>query len=544
MNKRLRLLVLIWHLIRRPFLLLVSLLVIFLFFAHILSLSRVVGDSASHLLLAVSPILKIGSPYKNFWDIKPPMLPSVLYIWSNIFGFGFLSIRIFSIIMEVLLVVLIYLLYKKLFKTPVFEFIYLSTVLILLSSNLNTLMISTENLGLLFSIAGLLMLLKTGNGFTKFIFAGFLFFASSQSKEPYSLTIISTIPLLIKPLVQKRIGIFFKNTCTIILGVLLCLTVIVFYLGLLGSLNNYLEVLKFKQIFFPLTFDRLWMNLLPAIFASEHAFIEFSKGISLSIIIVLASFLLTNKFKKSLAIDSKKYTIKVNSFIISDSSNISKYVVLFYSIGSFLGFGLGATFGSHYLIQVVVPFYLIAGLSISYLFNNSVFLLHKSKRYFFISLILLLLSTVIFLPKRPYFSSYLIKNIKLNSEDSIHGSEKRITELTTQDQCVLIVYGWGNGENYLYSRRRPCTRFFLPNIVVFDWQKTEYKKSILENPPAAVIYHTEQSDMDTTKFEKEVINLNKILRNCYVKDSKEVTVYIPKTGDTESLKKCLNANSS
>jgi hypothetical protein len=217
---------------------------------------------------------------------------------------------------------------------------------------------------------------------------------------------------------------------------------------------------------------------------------------------------------------------------------------LFYALGSFLGFGLGGSFGSHYLIQVVMPFYIITGLLISYLFSNVSFLFKKSRLYFCLALVLVGFSTVIVLPKRPYFSSYLPRATNFDMTDNILGFERRITELTTKDQCVLSVYGWGVSENYLYSRRRPCTRFFLANIVLLDWQKKEYAKSILENPPAAIAYQTSGSDLDYPKFELEVINLSKIIKNCYVQDTEEKILYIPKTRNSVDLKNCVKANST
>ena len=125
----------------------------------------------------------------------------------------------------------------------------------------------------------------------------------------------------------------------------------------------------------------------------------------------------------------------------------------------------------------------------------------------------------------------------------MYGFEKRITELTTLNQCILSVYGWGSGENYLYAERRPCTRFLLPNIVLQDWQKKEYRDSILENPPMAIIYQTLDTDMDIKSFESQVINLNKIIKNCYVQDVVEKVIYLPRYKNTKDLKNCIKVNS-
>jgi hypothetical protein len=90
--------------------------------------------------------------------------------------------------------------------------------------------------------------------------------------------------------------------------------------------------------------------------------------------------------------------------------------------------------------------------------------------------------------------------------------------------------------------RRPCTRFFLANIVTQDWQKKEYAKDIMENPPAVIYYRTGGADMNIQKFESEVINISKIIKNCYIKDSIEEVIYIPKTKNVEELKNCIRTS--
>jgi hypothetical protein len=185
----------------------------------------------------------------------------------------------------------------------------------------------------------------------------------------------------------------------------------------------------------------------------------------------------------------------------------------------------------------------MGGFVASYLFTNVSHSFGKSKFVFLLLLVLFICSVVILVPKRQYLSSYLPQSTNYVLSDRTYGFEKRIEELTTKDQCILSVYGWGVSENYLYSRRRPCTRFFLPNIVNQDWQKKEYARDIMENPPAAIAYTTVETDMDIQKFQTEVINISKIIKNCYVQDNKEDLIYLPKAMNIVDLRKCIIANS-
>ena len=533
----------IWNSVRKPFVVIVSAIILFLFGVYLFSQTRIAGDTASHLLLAVSSILKIGSPYKDFWEIKPPVWPLILYLWSNLFGFKILSIRIINIIVAALLILFTRLIYKKVFRTPVFELFFLFTIVIVLSPLLHEFIFLTELLGLLLSMSALLALLTFRKDFPKFYFSGLLFFAASQTKEPFTFTVLAVLPVFFESILQNGFRRLTKNIVQFILGVCTSVAGIYIYLASFGSLEAYIEVFKYKQVFFPFSFERISQSFLPGFYAAERTFTEFSHGFSILILLAALLFYLVNKFKKIMIFNRPGSRLTMKSITVTDPEKIKKYSVLLYAVGSFLGFGLGGSFGSHYLIQVVIPFYIICGFIISYLFNSAVFLFNKSKSYFYLALFLIGFSVLIVMPKRQYISSYLHKTTNFSMTDDISGFERRIAELSTKDECVLSVYGWGVSENYLYSERRPCSRFFLVNIIRLDWQKKEYAKDIVENPPAVIAYRTSGADLDIKKFESEVLNISKIIKNCYVQDMIEKVLYVPITKDIGNLKNCVKANS-
>ena len=530
----------IWNIIRKPFIVVIAIVLIVLFSVYIFTSPRVTGDAASHLLLAISPILKIGAPYKDFWDIKPPMTPLTLFLWSKLFGFGILSIRTINILLPTLSILLTYFIYKKVFKTPVFEIVFLSTVLVLLSPFLHSIMLPTEMLGLFLSLLALLILISSKNEFNKCFFSGLLFFLASQSKEPFTFTAVAVLPVLIYSFLTGGVRRIINNLLIFITGLLVGLVAVFSYLKFLGSFSAYREVFAFKGSIYKLTFDNLYQKFGAGIVSVERTFTEFPLGILILFVLVVISLIIANKYSKKFVVDKSKLVIKSFSLLSNESSK--KHAIIFYAVGSFVGFGLGNAFGSHYLIQVVVPFYIISGMFLSYLYSNAKYLFNKSKVHFWITLIIFIFSIVVVIPKRQYIKSFLPKKINFVMTDEIYDSEKRIAQITTKDQCILSVYGWGAGENYLYSGRRPCTRYFLPNIAIRDWQKDEYGKSIQENPPAAIIYQTNGADLDIEKFESEVINIDKIVKNCYQPDIEVPVVYVPK--DSNSLNTCVIDNSN
>lgn len=529
----------IWNSLRKPLIIIVLFLLISFFGIYIFSSPRITGDAASHLLLAVSPILKIGAPYKDFWDIKPPMMPLALFVWSKIFGFGIFSIRIINILLPTVCIFLIHFLYKRIFKTPVFEIIFLSTILILLSPFLHSIMLPTEILGLTFSLSALIILIVSKNNFIKYFFSGLLFFFASQSKEPFTFTVLATLPIFAYSFLEGGVKKMTKNILIFLFGIAAGFVVIVSYLNLFNSYDSYKEVFVFKSLVYKFTYENLSRNFSPGIVAAEITFTEIPLGMLILAGLSIISLILINKYNKLFSVSGSQLAIK--SLNLLDNKIVTKLAAVFYAVGSFVGFGLGNSFGSHYLIQVVVPFYMISGLFVLYIFNSVKFLSGRSKKRFWISLFIFLFSIIVILPKRQYLKSYIPEKVNLAMTDEVYDSEKRVTEITTKDQCVLSVYGWGVGENYLYSKRRPCTRYFLPNITIKDWQREEYRKSIQENPPAAIIYQTNDSDMDINKFESEVINISKIVENCYKTDIKVASVFVPK--DAEFLKDCVLLNS-
>src|SRR5258708_252339 len=73
---------------------------------------------------------------------------------------------------------------------------------------------------------------------------------------------------------------------------------------------------------------------------------------------------------------------------------------------------------------------------------------------------------------------YLSTNTPNDNNPQVE-AEKLIDQRVPKDRCVLNIYGWHVASFYIYTKRQPCTRFFLPNIVGQDWQREEYRSSVL-----------------------------------------------------------------
>jgi hypothetical protein len=89
-----------------------------------------------------------------------------------------------------------------------------------------------------------------------------------------------------------------------------------------------------------------------------------------------------------------------------------------------------------------------------------------------------------------------------------------VSKASSTADCVMQPFGWDAGATYVYAERRPCTRFFLPNLMTAS-QKDEYVAELLADPPVAVLYSPQGADLDVEQFQNSVFNWRLVLDNCY-----------------------------
>ena len=102
---------------------------------------------------------------------------------------------------------------------------------------------------------------------------------------------------------------------------------------------------------------------------------------------------------------------------------------------------------------------------------------------------------------------------ELKAAETIQGSSNDF-------QCSISVYGWGSGSFYLYSKSKPCTKYFLPNLVSSERMAIDYKSELEQNPPRVINYgcldYLSCSDLDISEFETLVFPYSKVIADCYL----------------------------
>lgn len=509
------------------------------------------ADIVSRVLPAEAHRIGLGVPYKNFWEITPPGHYIVLDVWSQFFGFSPLSIKTLHLVASILIVFLVFYTLRNVVSGV---YLNISAGLIyffLFSTRLTTFILPAEILASLFSIAGLASLYYFKNYRKAIFISAFLFFFSGQVKDPFLLSGLALLPYVLFLLLKSKKD-FYDGILFSVLGVISSAGINILYLFLLGSIKDYISILNYKSIAFNV-FDLSWLseNFLVHIDFGKDVFFYLGYSIFLPILILLAVTVFIKLRNKSLNLkivsnNGQKY---IKSTFNSNLVEGKVWPMIFFVLGLSIGFVMQRSLGSHYYIVLVMP--LIIFITLCFYYTDKKLASIKKTKWLRVLMLLFFLSFLF--PKKAYFIDYNfnnILNIRFIPKLAIWADKNKVTPIldkidtkTTKDECILDIYGWGVGTTYLYSERRPCTRFFIANLVVEDWQRLEYKSNIITNTPSAIIYNPTAGDLDYKSFEGRVINFPKILKNCYIQDSDYKTLYWPKV-KADKLKMCIQENAS
>ena len=507
------------------------------------------ADIVSRVLPAIAHRIGLGMPYVNYWEITPPGHYIVLDIWAQFFGFTGLSIKILHIVTSFGIVLLVYYVLGRFLKGFYLVTTSSAVYLFLFSTRLTTFILPAEILGLLFSLAGLASLFYFLDYKKALLISSFLFLFSGQVKDPYLFSSLSLIPYILF-LSLRGPGKFFTGVLYSLLGILLGIFLNIFYLWLLGSLTEYFTVLSYKSKAFEV-FDVGWLfeKFFIHLGLAKDVFFYIPYPVLLPLLVYLVIKIYSKTKDKSIVLRvlRKSKSIFIKGDFLWKLGHTNWWTLIFYIVGLSIGFVIQRSLGSHYYIIAVFPLVVIVGICFMGIDHE----LSKFSRSLFLRILLVIIFVAFLLPDKAYITGYNFNKIfdlrflprlmlwaNANSESPI---VKRIKAETDKNDCVSDIYGWGVGTTYLYSERRSCSRFFITSLVNQDWQREEYKRSMLINNPKAIIYKPNAGDLDHKRFEETVVNFTKMLKNCYIRDQEFETLYFPKYKDRKLLE-CLQSS--
>ncbi len=524
-----------------------SLLTNFLYYSHY---QKVMGNTASRLLLALGPILDIGRPYTDLWERLPPGFLVVVDPWARVFGWSISSWRALQSLTILSVGLLLMMVFKKIFERPVVEGIFfVSLCLLLFSPLIQTDILSIELMGLVFALAGLTTLLYVKNFWRQSAVAAFCFFMASQMKETCTFAILAMLPLYIVSLRQKKLSEWLGGVFSGLSGMLVAASVMALYLWAVGGVEGYIQVLqdKFSLVRQYGTWQEVLMNFRTLELTISRNFLHWPSFLELlvilTVIIVLAAVVQIKVKQRAL----RHWNLNLD-ILLPQKISWEPLAIILFSLGMFAGMVM---YGEYSVDVRQVPVIAAYFLLLAVFFKVPMHFLEQQLKSrlgatFTPILIACLCLTLVF-PQLHVVKSFF-SQIKAHTQVALFNDEtarakfrrtsslainQHIAELTTTNDCVLNLYGWEVAETYIYSGRRPCVRVFLANLLSQNaWQKEEYIQQVLSHPPKVIFYNTlvETTDLNALDFERRVIDFSQAIEYCYVPDP-EYTNYPYPIGD-------------
>lgn len=520
----------------------------------------VTHDSATFVLTATSYHKGLGHPYKDYWEYRPPGFYLLIDTWTQLLGTEMISFRIYESLFRFLAGIGILYLFYYLFP-PFKAFVSSSLLIFTIFSPVFGRWLFPESPAIFFSLLGLIILVRDTHRFGSLFLSALFFSTATQLKDTFGGSLLTLIVPLLVLGISTNFRSLVKGAICVFLGFIIPVSISYFYLINLGSLKAYSEVLAYKSsayngyiwqdIFLFLGRYYRSLRILKEGVTYFHYHILIILGI-LSLFVFFVFIIRKIKVKRQKTIN-KTLILETGTFKIRLTKNLINYsMVVIYALGSYIGPSMMFTFSPHYYYSTIIPTYLLWTI-IAYLFYKTFTAVSVKLRH---NVIFLIIIFFLLLPGDLVVSQYqaslsdpktLVTRVLGNVSDSDMDTpvEKYIASKTKPDECILSVYGWGSAETYLYSERKPCTRFVIPTLVGAPWQAEEYRNSILSNPPQAIIYSHAGADMNVENFEEKVINLPSIISACYQQDTKytnngriSIKLYFPRSKGGD-LKSCL-----
>ena len=497
-------------------------LLIFIFQTSYRTERRIGHDLVSYVLPAFAMENNLGSPYNDYYINRPPGAFVFIQLWAKVFGYKLQSWVILESILLFFISLLLYSVFS--FLIPKFASVisaFLALFILLFSGTLS-MFLPLEIIGVFIVLLATRTLIFDSSSLQrKVVFFALLIFAASV-REQYSIVfVLMYLSVVIsKAREQKPI----RTTQACLLGVLLTGSILCLHFLMHSNFASFVSVFKDEFNSEKHPFSNYFGWIFDAI--SFHSVTSFSSLVfepqNHLYIICIAFFCLLFSicvFLKNSPLNSRMFA----PFIVG-MTGLSL-------ISSVSWQSSGFRFSSHYAISSLIGIFLCTVSLISFLIRFVRLKFDLQKKWAHIPLVLLLVlapssetidlfritlnKTSAFAPTTQFsrFTSDQPSLNELKAAEIIRGSSKDF-------QCSISVYGWGSGSFYLFSKSKPCTKYFLPNLVSSERMAIDYKSELEQNPPRVINYgcldYLSCSDLDISEFETIVFPYSKVIADCYL----------------------------
>lgn len=510
--------------------------------------TKLFGNTASRVLLAVGPQLGIGLPYRDLYEIVPPGYLLFVWSWVRVFGMSITSFKAIHVLLVVLSGYLLALICTELFKQKTLGFLVF--VGAMLSANaffIQTDLFAIDLFATTLVLGGLAALLTMRGLFLRVGVAATLFFAASQFKEIYILSAVCLGPIYVRELLRKRENVFGTLLLWSIVGPVAISILLYGYLSHLGIVEDYVQVIQDKMGYRSEMSLKLLSSSIAGMSGSISQFfvglpnVIVSLGVVSSVLVIRTHWVSLQELRMSWS--GKRLGNWLRDWDAYGTSFGGKWLLaVVFMVSVLLGTAVYGLYTGVQIISVVMVLFVIIGL----LLIEPVELMEKTwlgrKGTEVVLFGFLVGVPLLSILSQPYYP------VKRNATFKL---EETIMQRVDPSECIFHVYGWEVAATYIYSERRPCSRYFLVNeFFIFLGSEVErFREDLIESPPAAFIYSDQGADINVDAFEREIMNVRGVLEACYVADPEytnytrhffaPVTVYWPKENVTsEELSAC------
>jgi hypothetical protein len=478
---------------------------------------QIIQHDLSSFISSSNQFLIDQTIYSSFFNINPPFLFIFYISYGKIFGYSILGLKLLNILLILLHFTLLYKILESKTNRIITFFAFNFAVVFAYTRNIYGMFLPSESLGTFFMLLALYLCTKKDLTWVKIYIIAFLIALATQTKEIYVFTLLFALYACYEQHRSK-----YSNLINLVIGYAFTNFLIFFFLFSHHELDDYLDVLQLKQDRFQIPNLKISIVTWVGFLQNQLAMI----GLLTALILFAALCLVIRKYKG--VIFSK------NLFSNSHPGN-SFFVLMLIAHTSVL---LGLFWGNRDFVAGHVTIAMIFSLI---LFISSViqiisrYLLHSQR-----SRLLLTVLVIVSLGINISFGNVYRPEIISTSFSRENNNYTIIKdEKLESGSCIQQAYGWNSGAVYLYTGLKPCSKYFLLNLIMSDRKRLlEFKRSLISHPPKAIIYDTSGPDLDWFSFERDYFSYGVVLKNCYVKID-DSDVFLARFQD-DSQKACLS----
>ena len=496
--------------------------------------TRLGHDFISYVLPARAAQNGNGFAYSDYYINRPPTIFIFLENWGKIFGFELWSWVALETILLCVVLSTTYSIFTKILSEKLSSLISILMIISMMFSGTFSMFLPSELIGISLLLFGLKVLAHNTESLLRVTISFALFALAAGVREQFILYVILTgfTVVILRPTLRRAAITLFG----VVSGVIGAAAANLIWLYRQGNTAEFFEVFKNqseKERRPVLNYPR-W--LLQTISETYELFLNWGIQKFLTLILIILFLMIGLFLIKNLRALQSQFLIFSSGFSL---------------IGTVAWQSSGHRFHGHYAIISLLGLVLCFVGMIS-LIERLPLIARKS----FLQKGLIAISLLLITPSQDSIHSLLnsAKNIQISNLKNVVKSERQLqtseekntlqilSESPANFKCTLTVYGWGTGSFYFYTNSKPCTRFFIPNIVPLN-QVSEYQTEILKSPPRVIRYgcldRLTCSDLDVLSFETNVFPFQDVLKACYKRAMFEDSQL---TNDVEGLYESLYTN--